>query len=124
MKLHSDQPNALNTVTAYGTDYIEVNRQKHQGAVVVMPQGEIEPWGPTDFGSLTVDHFSTLVARKPELIIFGTGAKQRFPHPKLLADLTAMRIGVEAMDTQAACRTYNILMAEGRLVLAALLPLN
>jgi uncharacterized protein len=123
MKLHADQPNALNTVTAYGDDFIEVNRVKHQGAMLVMPEGELQKWRPANFDEITEEDFTSLLTLKPELIIFGTGAKQRFAHPKLTAKLTNLHIGVEAMDTQAACRTYNILMAEGRKVLAVLLPL-
>jgi uncharacterized protein len=71
--------------------------------------------------TLSIADFESLLDRKPELVVFGTGAKQRFPHPKLLASLTQKNIGVEIMNTQAACRTYNILMAEDRQVLAALL---
>jgi uncharacterized protein len=119
MKLQADQPNALNTVTAYGDDYIEINQVRHSSAVLVMPQGAVTAWGADRFEDLTSAHFSNLAAFKPELIIFGTGEKQRFAHPKLMADLTAARIGVETMGTQAACRTYNILMAEGRQVLLA-----
>jgi uncharacterized protein len=123
MKLHADQANALNTVTAYGDDFIEVNRVKHTGAIIVMPEGELGKWRPSSFDDIQEEDFSALLALKPELIIFGTGKKQRFAHPALTAKLTAKHIGVEAMDTQAACRTYNILMAEGRKVLAVLLPL-
>jgi uncharacterized protein len=123
MKLQADQPNALNTVTAYGDDYIEINQVKHSCAVLVMPQGAVTAWGAERFEDLTSAHFSGLSAMKPELIIFGTGAKQRFAHPKLMADLASARIGVETMSTQAACRTYNILMAEGRQVLLATLIL-
>ena len=119
MKLQADQPNALNTVTAYGEDYIEINQVKHSSAVLVMPQGTVTAWGADRFEDLTAAHFSNLAALQPELIIFGTGAKQRFAHPQLMADLSAARIGVETMSTQAACRTYNILMAEGRQVLLA-----
>lgn len=123
MKLHVDQPNALNTVTAYGQDHIEVNRVKHFGSIMMMPQGDVAAWGVASFDQLTASDFDELGTKNPELVIFGTGAKQRFPHPKLTANLTNRHIGVEAMDTQAACRTYNILMAEGRHVLVALLPL-
>jgi uncharacterized protein len=121
MKLHADQPNALNTVTAYDVDYVEVNRRKYHGSVIIMPQGIVEPWSALTFEALTRTDFERLMERNPELIVFGTGLKQRFPHPKLLAGLAENNIGVEIMNTQAACRTYNILMAEDRQVLAALL---
>ncbi len=121
MKLHADQPNALNTVTAYGEGYIEINRVRHEGSVLVMPEGSVDIWPVLKFDELSAENFSDLLNLKPELVIFGTGKTQRFPHPKLTASLTAKRIGVECMDTPAACRTYNILMAEGRRVLAALI---
>jgi len=89
----------------------------------VRPEGEILPWAPASFEALTAADFEALLAQRPELIVLGTGDRQRFPHPRLVAALTSERIGVEAMDTRAACRTYNILMSEGRKVLAALLPL-
>jgi uncharacterized protein len=123
MKLHADQANALNTVTAYGDGFIEINQIKHQGSLLVMPEGEVRQWQPHTFEEITEEDFAGLLSLKPELVIFGTGVKQRFAHPKLTAQLTNQHIGVEAMDTQAACRTYNILMAEGRRVLAVLLPL-
>ncbi|HPA92145.1 MAG TPA: Mth938-like domain-containing protein [Quisquiliibacterium sp.] len=123
MKLHVDVNAALNTVTAYGAGYVEINRQRHAGAVLVRPEGEILPWAPASFEALTAADFEALLAQRPELIVLGTGDRQRFPHPRLVAALTSERIGVEAMDTRAACRTYNILMSEGRKVLAALLPL-
>ncbi len=123
MKLHVDVNAALNTVTAYGAGYVEINRQRHAGAVLVRPEGEILPWAPAAFEALTAADFEALLAQRPELIVLGTGDRQRFPHPRLVAALTSERIGVEVMDTQAACRTYNILMSEGRKVLAALLPL-
>lgn len=122
MKLHLDNSPALNTVTAYGAGFIEINRQRHQGAVLVRPEGEVIDWGPERFEQLTEAHLAMLLEHAPEVVLLGTGARQRFPHPSLLAALAAARVGVEVMDTGAACRTYNILMNEGRRVLAALLP--
>lgn len=122
MKLHPDKATALNTFTGYGDGFVEVNAQRHDGALVMMPEGPVQAWPVDAFESLTAAHFDTLLALRPELVILGTGARQRFPHPTLLRALTAARIGVEAMDSRAACRTYNILMTEGRHVLVALLP--
>jgi uncharacterized protein len=76
---------------------------------------------PTDFSKLTQAHFDELLQLQPELVIFGSGAKLRFPPPALLSGLIARRIGVESMDSAAACRTYNVLVSEGRTVVAALL---
>ncbi len=122
MKLHPERNANLNTVTAYGDGWIQVNAERHQGPLLIAPEGPVEPWTPDSFESLSQHDFDALLARAPELVVLGTGARQRFPHPRLYARLTDARIGVEAMDTAAACRTYNILMAEGRRVIAALLP--
>ena len=122
MKLHASRSQALNTVTAYGPGWIEVNARRHEGPVLVRPEGEVVDWPPSSVEALAPEHFDTILALAPEVVLLGTGAAQRFPHPRLTAALTARGIGVEAMDTGAACRTYNILMVEGRKVLAALIP--
>ncbi|WP_175777051.1 Mth938-like domain-containing protein [Burkholderia anthina] len=121
MKLHQDASGALNTVTGYGPDYVDVNLERHEGSVIVLPGAPVRAWPVSSFDALTPEHFAMLLEPAPELVIFGSGARLRFPHPRLVAALTAKRIGVETMDFQAACRTYNILMAEGRKVAAALL---
>jgi len=122
MKLHLDNNPALNAVTAYGSGWIEINRERHAGAVLVRPQGEILAWEAATFEALTREHFAGILAHAPEVVLLGTGSRQRFPHPSLTAPLAGARIGLEVMDTGAACRTYNILMSEGRRVLAVLLP--
>jgi uncharacterized protein len=121
LKLHQDTSGALNTVTGYGPDYVEINLERHEGSVIVLPNGPVIAWPVASFDALSAEHFDLLVAPAPEVVIFGSGATLRFPHPRLTARLTARRIGVETMDFQAACRTYNILMAEGRKVAVALL---
>lgn len=122
MKLHaSQQPNALNTVTAYGPGYIEINLVRHTDSLLVLPEGEVMPWPVRRFEDLAPEHFEALLAHAPEVVLLGTGERLRFPHPRLTAALSRRHIGVDAMDLQAACRTYNILMAEGRKVAAILL---
>ncbi|HKR40712.1 MAG TPA: Mth938-like domain-containing protein [Paraburkholderia sp.] len=121
MKLHQDSSAALNTVTGYGADYVEVNLERHTGSIIVMPEAPVTPWPVQSFDALTPELFEMLLPLKPEVVVFGSGERLRFPHPRLTAALAAKRIGVEAMDFKAACRTYNILMAEGRRVAAALL---
>ena len=121
MKLHQDSSGALNTVTGYGADYVEVNLERHTGSILMMPESPVTPWPVHAFDDLTPELFDMLLALKPEVVVFGSGERLRFPHPRLTAALAAKRIGVEAMDFKAACRTYNILMAEGRRVAAALL---
>lgn len=122
MKLHADASTSLNTVTGYGTGYVEINRQRFACALIVQPEGEIRAWDAASFETLAAEHFAGLLAHAPEIVILGTGERLRFPRPRLTAPLTDARIGVEVMDTRAACRTYNILMSEGRRVLAAMLP--
>jgi uncharacterized protein len=121
LKLHADSPTALNTVTAYGSGFIEVNQVRHQRPVLIAPDRPVEAWDVTGFDTLSPDDFAALRDRSPELVLLGTGARQRFPHPRLVRPLTDAHIGCEAMTSQAACRTYNILMGEGRKVLAAIL---
>jgi uncharacterized protein len=121
MKLHANRPQALNTVTAYGPGYIEINAQRHECAVLIQPESPVLPWGPAQFDDLKIEHFERLIELEPEVVLLGTGHTQRFIHPRLTTALAQRRIGIESMDTGAACRTYNILLTEGRKVLAAVL---
>jgi uncharacterized protein len=121
LKLHQDSSGALNTVTGYGADYVEINLVRHSGSILVLPEAPVIPWPVSSFDQLSPEHFAMLIDAAPEVVVFGSGERLRFPHPRLTAMLTAKRIGVETMDFKAACRTYNILMAEGRKVAAALL---
>ena len=78
-------------------------------------------FAPQGFDALAEADFERLLETSPEIVLLGTGATQRFPHPRLTAPLHRARVGLEVMDTRAACRTYNILVAEGRNVTAALI---
>lgn len=121
MKLHTN-PSAQNTVTAYGPGWVEINRERHEGALLLMPEGEVLAWHVQSFEALEAADFERLLAHAPEMVLLGTGAQQRFPHPRLSAALSAAGVGLDVMSTHAACRTYNILAGEGRRVLAVLLP--
>lgn len=121
LKLHQDSSGALNTVTGYGAHYVDINLARHERSVVVVPDEPVIDWPVASFEALTPEHFEFVLAARPEVVVFGSGSRLRFPHPRLTAALSARRVGVEAMDFMAACRTYNILMAEGRRVVAALL---
>jgi uncharacterized protein len=122
MKLHPDQNNALNTVTAYGSGYFEINRVRHEGPLLLMPEGEVRRWQVDSYEALSAADLEALLGLGAEVILLGTGTRHRMPSPRLTAALARAGVGVEAMDSSAACRTYNILMGEGRRVLAALLP--
>ncbi|MBV8032834.1 MAG: Mth938-like domain-containing protein [Betaproteobacteria bacterium] len=119
MKLHAAARGSYNVITAYGDDYVAVNGERHQASVVVTPE-RVFSWPVASFDALIAKDFEALKAEKPEIVILGTGPRQRFPHPSITAPLTAAGIGVEVMDLKAACRTYNILVAEARKVALAL----
>jgi len=121
MKLHLTQPEGQNLITSYGDGYIEINRKRYEHSLIVTPDNIIGDWNVKDFDSLSTEHFEKLTALKPEVVLLGTGAKHRFIHPKLTRALTDAGVSVECMDTAAACRTYNILMSEGRQVATALI---
>lgn len=121
MKLQSDPHSGANTITGYGDGYVEINKIPYAHAVVLSSDGAISEWSAQSFDDLEAHHFSQLVDLKPELILIGTGKRQRFPKPELLKALISAKIGFEIMDSQAACRTYNILVGEGRQVLLALI---
>ena len=120
MKLHASAPSALNAFTAYGDGYVMVNGQRHASSLIVLPE-QLLAWSAASFAALQAVDFDVFLEMKLEILLLGTGPKQRFPHPRLTQALAARRVGVEAMDLHAACRTYNILMAEERRVAAALL---
>ncbi len=105
--------------TGYGEGYVLVNGERHARSIVVLAD-RVLPWPVAGFEALAAGHFAELLALKPEVVLLGTGAQLRFPHPSITAALPAAGIGLEIMDTQAACRTYNILVAEERVVAAAL----
>jgi uncharacterized protein len=121
MKLHSSPTQQYQTVTGYDDDGVEINAQRFAASLTVLPERAPQPWDVTAFEDLTNAHFEAIEAELPDVVILGTGARQRFIHPRLIAALTARRIGVECMDNKAACRTYNILMGEGRKVTLALI---
>lgn len=121
MKLQSDPHSGANTITGYGDGYIEINKIPYSHAVLLSSDGEILEWAVQSFDGLSPADFTQMASLKPELIIIGTGKRQRFPKPELLKTLIEAKIGFEVMDSQAACRTYNILVGEGRQVLLALI---
>ncbi len=121
MKLHASNTKQYQTVTGYFPGGVEINAQPYDYSLLMLPETEPRAWPVSAFDQLTVEHFEQLLAEQPDVVILGTGERQRFIHPRLSAPLTAQRIGVECMDTNAACRTYNILMGEGRKALLALI---
>lgn len=123
MKLQADRINA-SAITAYGSGWIAVNGQRHHNSLVLSSSGERQTWSPACFEDLHSSHFEALLGlstRPPALVLFGSGEQLRFPLPILYRCLIERGIGMETMDTPAACRTYNFLAAEGRQVVLAVL---
>ena len=121
MKLQLAQTEGWNTFTAYGEDYVSVNAVRHQDNLIVLPYKLIEKWTPASFSTLSRADFDFLATLDAEIILLGTGKLLRFPSPELMQSLMQARKGIEVMDTQAACRTFNVLAGEKRKVAAALL---
>jgi uncharacterized protein len=121
VKLQAERMEGTNAIARHGPDGIVVNGREHRTSVVVPWQGAVERWPVDTFDALDERHFEMLAARAPELVIFGSGSRIRFPKPAVLRPLIGRRIGVETMDNAAAARTYNVLLGEGRSVLVALL---
>jgi uncharacterized protein len=121
LKLHLSDGQGRNAFTAYGPGYVAVNGVRYERSVIVLPDRPVAEWSAVDFEALTTADFAALVPLDAEVVLFGTGATLRFPPRALLQPLIDAEIGVEVMDVQAACRTYNILLNEDRRVAAALL---
>ena len=121
MKLELARTDGLNTFTGYGEGYVSVNGIRHNCNVAVLPDRLIADWTLADFDSLTLADFELLAGLDAEIILLGTGNQLRFPRPELMRPLVQAQKGLEVMDLQAACRTYNILAAEGRKVAVGLL---
>ena len=121
MKLHVTPSASRHAFTGYGDGYVSINGVRYEHPVLVSSGRAIEPWDAATFDDLASRHFGGILELKPELVILGTGATLRFPRAELTRPLALAGVGFEAMDTKAACRTFNILSAEGRDVIAAIL---
>jgi uncharacterized protein len=119
VKLHLAGTGNANIFTRYGPGYVVVNDRRFEQSLVVMPDALWTEWPATTFEALTADHLEALTGLDREVILLGTGERLRFPPAAVMRPLAGK--GLEVMDVPAACRTYNILMAEGRRVAAALL---
>lgn len=122
MKLHLHTDTSLPLFTGYGADHVLINGQRFEASLLLSSRGvEVAPWAGLGFDALTVAHFEWVAQREMDILLLGTGSRLRFPHPSLTRALTEARIGLEVMDIGALCRTYNILVGEGRNVGAAVL---
>jgi uncharacterized protein len=121
VKLHLANMAGLNVFTAYGDDYVAVNHEKHLKNLIVLPETIVPEWSTATVETLTTEDMQKLLELGTEIILLGTGNRLRFPAGPLMRPFAPAGIGLEIMDLRAACRTYNILAAEGRKVAAALL---
>lgn len=120
MKLQPDKT-TVQSITAHGPGWVGIQADRIEHSVVIGSRGQRLAWNCARFEDLSAEHFAQLAEQGSEVVIFGSGQTLRFPKPAWLRPLIEKRIGVETMDTAAACRTYNILAQEGRDVIVALL---
>ena len=120
MKFHLQAPTS-NLVTGAGPGWVRIGTEDYRQSLVLTHDAIATGFASNGFDALTEDDFEKLLVTSPEIVLLGTGAVQRFPHPRVTAPLHRAHVGLEVMDTRAACRTYNILVGEGRSVAAALI---
>lgn len=121
MKLHLSNLEGINFFSGYGAGYVIINQARYEQNLVVFPDRILENWCVGNVGRFALHDFEELLTYEPEIILLGTGETLRFPDHQLIKNMLNSGIGLEVMDTFSACRTYNILSAEGRRVAAALL---
>lgn len=108
-------------VEAYQGDQFKVNGKIYQSSILVQTEKPVQHWPPANLAAVSAADVQQIILLKPTLVLLGTGEQAIFFTTELLVPLYTAQIGIEVMDTAAACRTYNVLMSEGRDVLAALL---
>jgi len=121
MKFHLDAPGSVNLIRGYGPGQLRVREQVHSTSVILTATTIVSPWRPASAQDLVIDDFEPLLGLGVDVVLLGTGPRQHFPDPQVLRVLYERQIGIEVMDTSAACRTFNVLVAEGRPVAAALI---
>jgi uncharacterized protein len=121
LKLHLAQLPNQNVITGYGDGYVNINGQRYDNNLIVSAKTIVVDWSANFETELDESHLVPVLALAPQIVVIGSGARLRFPKPAALKALIAAKIGYEVMDTHAACRTYNILLEEGRNVAAALI---
>ena len=123
MKITRDDGNRdiTNIVDAYKKGVVLVNKTSFTRSLILTPTKIIADWEPSSVKELRIDHFTQVIEFKPEIVVLGTGTEHVFPDRRFMLHLLQQGSSLETMSTQAACRTYNILVGEGRIVVAALL---
>jgi uncharacterized protein len=121
MKFNLDRPATPYVVRGYSPGLLRVGERELARSIIVAADTLVDDWRPQRIDELTAADLEPALALRPEVLLLGTGARQVFPPHELLAQLYAARVGIEVMDTGAACRTFNVLVGEGRAVAAALI---
>lgn len=121
MSLTLDENNAIYQIRAYQPGQIQINERIYNNSIIIAPEKLIEHWQPQNINALRSQDLTMIIDLHPAILIIGTGEQLRFPSIEVYGDLINHGIGVEIMDTRAACRTYNALTAENRDVMAALI---
>lgn len=121
MKMHLDKAVGVHRITGYGSGYVSVDERRLTSSFVITPEELITDWTPRSVAELDEAALEIMARLRPSIMLLGTGADQRFPPSSLLAPMLGRGIGIEVMTTAAACRTYNILVAEGRTVAAGII---
>lgn len=121
MKFQPDQLEGVNNITHYDPDRLRINAESFTSSVLVPWVGTPVAWNAASTDELTPAHFEAILALDPEVVIFGSGPRMKFVSPALYRVLIERRVGIETMDSGAACRTYTVLANEGRRVVAAIL---
>ena len=122
MKLHAD--GGSTRITSYGPGYFAIGERIVRHGIIISANGTVTAWPPMLPVDLEEGHLRQIISHEPEVVLLGTGARQEFPAPELLRPFVESGLGVEVMDTAAACRTFNVLAAESREVVAGLLPIG
>lgn len=120
MKFSEDIQSTYNNITQYGEGFVQVKDKIVNTSVVLSAEELIADWQPETFEDLTAEHCKLLFESKPDVVILGTGKQQRFPEKEILRFFAQHQVGIEVMDTAAACRTFNVLLSEDRNIVAGL----
>jgi uncharacterized protein len=120
MKLTLDADSRVNLIHSYGPGEVRVGGRTVRGNCIVTADTVVEDWNAPSAQELRPEHLAPILALEPEVVLLGTGAEQRFPSKEVRAAFLSKRIALETMDLGAACRTFNILVQEGRRIAAAL----
>lgn len=121
MKFSQELPDNKFFIQRYEKGSVTVDNQTYTNSLIITPKAIFAQWRPQTFNDLQAKDLTYIVELKPQIVLLGTGSQQQFPHPSILAELYNNNIGVEIMDTGAACRTFNLLLSEHRNVIAALI---